>query len=267
MSYRSVDLSRGINWLTDAIALVMKAPAVFLVQALIVAVISIIPILGQLALLVLGPALLAGLVWSMREADQGREPQIGQLFEGFTQPGKIGALIALCLPAIAGMAILFVLGFLFVGGALIGAALSGGGDGAAAALGFGGGMLMFLLLCMLVALAIYSLVVFAIPRVMFDGEEPFAAMKESLSASLANIGPLLLFSVIFFFAALIVMAVLSLIPVLGTLVAYLAIHAVLAGAIYVAYKDVWGSGGALVETVIVPPPPGPPEPPAPPPAA
>jgi hypothetical protein len=264
MSYRSVELSRGINWLTEAFALVMKAPAVFLVQALIVAVISIIPVIGQLAMLVLGPAFLAGIVWSMREADQGREPQIPQLFEGFTQPGKIGPLIALCLPAIAGAIVLTVLLFLFAGGALLTAAMSGGADGgAAAALGLGGGMMLFMLIALVAGFVIYSLIVFAIPRVMFDGEEPFAAMKESLSASLANIGPLLLFSVVFFFAALILIVVLSIIPVLGTIVATLLVHAVLAGAIYVAYKDVWRSG-ALVETVIVPPPPSePPPPPAP----
>ncbi|HVF34054.1 MAG TPA: BPSS1780 family membrane protein, partial [Candidatus Saccharimonadia bacterium] len=233
MSYRSVELGRGVNWLTDAVALVMKAPAVFLIQALIVAIISVIPILGQLAMLVLGPAFLAGLVWSMREADQGREPQVGQLFEGFTQPGKIGALVALCLPAVAGIAVLFVLGFLFLGGALLGAAFGGADAGAVAAVGFGAGMLLFVLVCLLVALAIYSLIVFAIPRVMFDGAEPFQAMKESLSASLANIGPLLVFSVIFFIAAMIVMLVLSIIPILGTIVAYLLVNAVLAGAIYV----------------------------------
>lgn len=265
MSYRSVELGRGVNWLTDAVALVMKAPAVFLVQALILAIISVIPILGQLAMLVLGPAFLAGLVWSMREAEQGREPKIGQLFEGFSQPGKIGALIALCLPAVAGIAVLFVLGFLFLGGALLGAAFSGGVDGgAAAALGLGGGMLLFILISMLVALAIYSLIVFAIPRVMFDGVEPFEAMKESLSASLANIGPLLVFSVIFFIAAIVVMLVLSIIPILGTIVAYLLVNAVLAGAIYVAYRDVF-AGGALVQTVIVPPAPPPSAPPPPPP--
>lgn len=268
MSYRTVEAGRGVAWLTEAVQLVMKAPAVFLVQALIVAVISVIPVLGQLAMLVLGPALLAGMVWSMREADQGREPQIPQLFEGFTREGRIGGLIALCLPAIAGGLLIFVLGFIFVGGALLGTALGGGTD-AAAALGFGGGMLLFVATMLLVGLAIYSMIVFAIPRVMFEGAEPFDAMKQSIGASLANIVPLLVFSVIFFFAAMIVMLVLSIIPVLGTIVAYLAIHAALAGAVYIAYKDVFGAG-ALVETVIVPPspppaetpPPAPPEPPA-----
>ena len=271
MSYRTVEAGRGVAWLTEAVQLVMKAPAVFLVQALIVAVISVIPVLGQLAMLVLGPALLAGMVWSMREADQGREPQIPQLFEGFTREGRIGGLIALCLPAIAGGLVIFVLGFLFIGGALLGTVFSGGSE-TAAALGFGGGMLLFVATMLIVGFAIYSLIVFAIPRVMFDAEEPFQAMKESIGASLANIAPLLVFSVIFFFAAMIVMLVLSIIPVLGTIVAYLAIHAALAGAVYIAYKDVFGSG-ALVETVIVPPPsppsaesppapPSPPEPPA-----
>src|SRR5688572_14934560 len=120
MSYRTVEAGRGVAWMTEAIQLVMKAPAVFLVQALIVAVISVIPVLGQLAMLVLGPALLAGMVWSMREADQGREPQIPQLFEGFTREGRIGGLIALCLPAIAGGLAFLVLGVVFFGGALLG---------------------------------------------------------------------------------------------------------------------------------------------------
>ncbi len=57
MSYRTVEAGRGVGWLTDAVALVLRNPAVFLVMALIVAVIGAVPVLGQLTLLVIGPAL------------------------------------------------------------------------------------------------------------------------------------------------------------------------------------------------------------------
>ena len=265
MSYRSVDAGRGVQWLVEAVQLVMRNPGVFLVQALILSVLMLvlnfIPLIGQVAALVLSPVLLAGMVYSLREADQGRNADVGQMFAGFQQPGKVVPLMLLCIPSIVGLVVMVILGFLFIGGSVIGAVASGGND-AAGALAIGGGLLVFMLLAFVVSLAIAAVVIFAVPRVMFDAEEPFAAMKESLSGSLANIAPLLIASIIFFIVGAIVFVVLSLIPILGSIAALLAIYAVGAGLVYVAYKDVFQPASAPAD-VIIPPPPGPPAPPPP----
>lgn len=269
MSYRSVEAGRGVQWLVEAVQLVMRNPGVFLVQALILAVLMIvlnfIPVLGQVAGLVLSPVLLAGMVYSFREVDQGRDADVAQMFAGFQQPGKIGPLMMLSIPSIVGLVVMVVLAFLFIGGSIIGAVASGGND-AAGAMAIGGGLLVFMLLAFVVSLAIAAVVIFAVPRVMFDNAEPFAAMKESLSASLANIAPLLIFSIIFFIAAAIGFTVLSLVPILGSIVALLAIYAIGAAVVYIAYKDVF-EPAVVVDTIdhsrYGPPPPGPPAPPPP----
>jgi len=270
MSYRSVDAGRGIQWLTESVQLVMRNPAVFLVQALILSVLmfvlNFIPLIGQIAWVVLSPVLLAGMVYSMREVDRGGNADVGQLFAGFQQPGKVVPLMTLSIPQIVGLVVLVVLGFLFIGGSIIGAVASGGNE-AAGAMAIGGGLLVFMLLAFVVSLAIAAVVIYAIPRVMFDDAEPFGAMKESFSASLANIAPLLIFAIIFFIVATIVFVVLSIIPILGSIAAMLAIYAVGAAAVYASYKDVFEPVAAAPADVIIPPPPGPSAPPPPPPPA
>lgn len=247
MSFSKVEAGRGIEWLKQGVALVMKNPAAFLVMALILAIIGIVPLLGALALLIIGPALYAGFVYAAREEDQGRKAEIGHLFRAFQEPGKIGPLLALCIPGIVFMVLAIVLGIVLVGGAIMGggmAAASNSGAGAFAALG--GGFLIFFLLMLVGAFFFYSLLIFAVPRVMFDGIEPFAAMKESLSASMANIGALLLFAVILFVIVFVAGIILAFIPILGPLILGLFLNALLGCVCYLMYRDVFG-GGASAE--------------------
>jgi uncharacterized membrane protein len=264
MSYQKVEAGRGIDWLKRGIDLVKANPVVFIVDALIIGLIvgllSMIPLLGQIGVALLMPVLVAGLLYSYREQDEGRPAEIGQLFRGFQEQGRIGPLLMLGLPAIAAMVLVFVLAFVFLGGAILGAAASGGAESATALAGLGGGLVLFMLLMFAVFLAAMMLVVFAIPRVMFDGVEPIAAMKESLSASLANIGAFLVFAVVMFVIYL-VSAILLIIPILG----WLAFCAILLGlvavsnaAVYLAYRDIFGGSPGTTADLAPPAPPAPP---------
>lgn len=259
MDYRSVDAGRGIGWLSDAVSLVLRNPAVFVVMALIVAAIGAVPLLGQLVLLIIGPALWGGFAFGLREQDAGREARVGHLFAAFTEPGKIGPMLTLCLPSIAAIAICIVLGFLLLGGALLGMGFATAAPGSGIAKAFSGGALLLVLLVLLVGIAVYGLIIFAIPRVMLEGAEPFEAMKQSLTASLANIGPLLVYGLVAGLVFGLLMVFLFWIPLLGWLAWGLAFHAVNAGALYVAWKDVYGE---LAPVAAAPPPPLPPPPPA-----
>ena len=53
-----------------------------------------------------------------------------------------------------------------------------------------------ILIAVALMFVIYALQFFAVPRVMLDGVEPFAAMKESLNACLANVGAFIVFGVV-----------------------------------------------------------------------
>jgi hypothetical protein len=244
MSFGKVDAGKGLGWLTEGIGLVFKNPAAFLVMGVILAVINFIPFLGGLVLTICGPALLGGVVYAAREESEGRKAEIPHLFRAFQEPGKIGPMLLLCLPAIVGGAVLLVCGFVFGIGALIGGGLSAANGSSAGWGAIGGGLVILCLIAIVLMFVIYALQFFAIPRVMLDGIEPFAAMKESLSACLANIGAFLLFGIVLFVAFFVLAAVLMLIPLLGWL-ALVAVASVVFGcAEYLAWRQVYAGSAS-----------------------
>ena len=245
MSYQKVGAGQGVEWFKGAIQLVKANPVVFLVNALIcliiMMVLAFIPFLGGLAIALLMPVLSAGMVWAFREQAEGRAAQIEQLFQGFKEPGRIGPLLILGLPGIVAGVIVVVLTFIILGGAIMGAGMSGNNTAAAAA-SMGGGVGLIILISLAVYLAAAMVVVFAIPRIMFDNIEPFAALKESLGASIANILPLIVFALIMF-AIYLVSMILIFIPILGWLALFvigLGMMALSHGALYLMYRDVFG---------------------------
>ena len=252
MSAQKLEAGSGMNWITGAIQLVLGNPVVFLVMGLIVAAIQIVPILGSLAILVIGPALYGGVVYAAREQDQGRTPEIGQLFRAFSESGKAGPMIMLCLPTIAGAILLFVLLIVFVGGALLGGGLSSiGSDSSTALLGaLGGSALILVPLAIAIGLAVYALQFFAISRVMFEGAEPIAAMKQSFSDCLANLGAYLIFVVVLMVAFVVMSLILSVLGILGGLLVGTIVTPVTGCGLYQAWKQAYGSNLLQVDAPV-----------------
>jgi hypothetical protein len=255
MSSGKVEAGRGVAWLTEGARFVIANPVAFLVMGLIVAVINFIPVLGGLVLTICGPALLGGIVYAAREEAEGRKAEIPHLFRAFQEPGKIGPMLLLCLPTVAGGVILLICGLVFGLGALIGG-LSGAGDSATGLGALGGGFVLMLVIAIAVMFVIYALQFFAVPRVMLDGVEPFAAMKESLNACLANVGAFIVFGVVLMVAFVVLAIVLMIVPLLGWLALVTAATVVFACGEYVAWREVF-AGSAAATTA--PPPPPPPE--------
>lgn len=276
MAYRNVQAGRGVEWLTEAGALVMKNPAAFLLMGLLVAVISVVPVLGTLALVVLGPTFYAGVMSAARSQHRQGSASFPQLFDGFQQEGKLPKLLALCLPGVAAGVLLLVATTVVVGGAMLGggAAATMGGDEAAILAALGGGLLVLLVIALVVGFIAHALVFFAVPRVMFDGVEPFPAMKESWSAVLANIAAVLVFVVLLGLAMVVLAGVLGwIIPVVGQVLAMMLLISIGCVGMWIAYRDVFGditqeTPAATVPAAPAPPPPatneGGAEPPAPP---
>jgi len=239
MSYGKVDAGSGLGWLTEAIGLVFKNPVAFLVMGLIMAVINLVPILGGLALTILGPAFLGGIVFAAREEAEGRKAEIPHLFRAFQEPGKIGQMLLLCLPSIVGGAILLVCGLVFGLGALISGGLSAANGTAVGWGAIGGGVVVMGLIAIVLTFVIYALQFFAVPRVMLESAEPFAAMKESLEACLASVGAFLLFGIILFVAFFVLAIVLMIVPFIGWLALIAFASAVFACAEFVAWRQVY----------------------------
>jgi hypothetical protein len=256
MTFGKVDAGSGMRWLTEAIGLVFRNPAAFLVMGLILAVINFVPVLGGLVLLIAGPALFGGVVYAAREESEGRKAEIAHLFRAFQEPGKIGPMLLLCLPAVVGGAVLLVFALVFGLGALIGGGLAAAGAGHGFGLGaLGGGVLVLCLVALAVTLAIYAFQFFAVPRVMLEGIEPFAAMKESFSACLANLGAFLVFGIVFGVAFAVLSIVLMLVPLLGWFALCVVASVAFACGQFLAWREVFAGTAAPVAAPASPPPP------------
>ena len=241
MSYRRVEAGRGASWIREGYELVMRNPGVFLTMALILAVFQAIPLLN-LAMVVLGPALFGGFLWAMREQDAGRPAELRHLFTAFQVPGKLGPMIVLCLPAVAVVVALGVIVFLWIGSAFMGYGMSGNKPGAAAwEWGLGIGAILAVALMISLAFMLYAVMFYAVSRVMFDSLEPIAALKESLAATRANLGAMLLFAGAFWLLCVLGFMVLSIVPVLGWMLWGVAVSALAPAAIYAAYRDVFAA--------------------------
>ena len=254
MSYQQVPVGNGPQWLIGAVQLILKNPGPFALMGLLVAVIALVPILGALALLVLNPALYGGIMYAAREQEAGRTVDFQQLFQAFREEGKLGKMIMLCLPAIAAAVAIGVLAVVFFGGALWGAIASGASESAVGA-SLGVSALIFAPLALAIGLISFALTFFATPRVMLAGVEPIAAMKDSVGACIANVGPVLVFALLLLGAAIVLGITIGLIPLVGGVALTTALVPVFSVASYLAWRQVYRNDITQELPASPPPPP------------
>ena len=242
MAIRKVAAGNGVTWITEAIQLILKNPGPFVLMGLVIAVAGVIPILGSLALAVLGPALYGGIAWAAREQSRGGKAAFEHLFQAFQQEGKIGPMLVLCLPGVVGGVVAGIAVVILVSIALAGAGISAATESNAAlwaSLGVGGIIVLVVILAM--AIAVFAISFFAIPDLMFKHNDAIGAMKQSLRASLDNIGALLLYLLILMVAMFLIVIVLSVISsILAQLLVSIALAPIVGTSMYFAWKDVYG---------------------------
>ena len=232
---RSVDAGRGLGWWTDAWALFLKNPGMWIVLGLITGVIfivlALIPILGGLALALLAPVFTASWMLTARKAAGGGALEVGDVFSAF-KSDRMSSLIVVGALLLAVVFVLGVLMFLFGMGAAFGVgagASAGSAGGAMAAMGVG--LVMFLVF-FAVGIVLGMAFWFAPGLVILGGMAPIDAIKASFAGSLKNIVPFILYTVIY-----IVAAIVATIPFgLG----WLALLPLLMITIYVSYRDIFG---------------------------
>lgn len=227
MSFRTVDAGRPVEWIKSAIGTFQQAPLPFVAMTAIMGaiwfVLIFIPLLGPVILAALWVYWVAGFQHAARKLESGGTAEIPDLFAALRGDRLIPLAYLAALPA----AVALVAGLLGIFGAI---------------------------LSIPVNIAVWIAIYFAIPRVCFDRVEPIVALQQGLQASLANIVPLIVVTVLnvaLFFGGLLVLLV-------GLLV---AIPVILLGT-YHGYRDVYGAGApAMTPGPMPPPPPGPPGPP------
>ncbi len=207
------------------------AMLVFLVLSL---VLNLIPLLGALVLSIISPALAAGFLKMAHDTERGEKIGVGHLFLPLQDPDRRTPLLLLGLLALGAAVVVMVIMGLMVGGAMMGAAPNEAPAGPVAALGLFGMLLMFVLY-----LAIFAALAFAIPLVYFRGLPLGDAVMNSIRGFLANIGPLIIFSLLYF-----VLAIVAMLPMgLG----FLILGPVVFGALYGAYEEIFPEGVEVLE--------------------
>ncbi|MBN6150552.1 hypothetical protein JR065_09375 [Xanthomonas sp. AmX2] len=275
---RKLPASAGAEWLLTGFSLLRRAPlalgllgVIWGLSALLVLFAALLsPTLGMLAQFLLalaGPLFFGGLIWAVREVDQGRAAQPAHLLQGLHE-GRAPNLLAALLPQlIAGLA-LGILLLLLIGqdglkqlGEVMAQlnALSQSTTQPDPAqveqlvASLPAGRILLWLLLVFAAFAVLTLTLFVLPpQVMFDRSNGLVAMRNSLRACLHNLPAMLVFFVLAFiamfavyFAVVLVMLVVQLLagPMVAAWVAQLLLMAVampaLAGAVYAAWKQMF----------------------------
>lgn len=281
-----VPAGAGAEWLLGAFALIRKAPLGLGLLGVLWGLLSMLAVqamalnvtfglLMQLALALLGPLLFAGMLWAVREVDEGRPPAPAHLFR-FLRSQYAPSLLATLLPQLAAA---LVLGILLV--AMIGPAelqrlaevvaqlqetvQAGGQPDPALVQALPVGRLFLWMLMLFAAVILMSLLTFvAVPGIVFGGSGGLNAMRNSFRACVHNLLAMLVFYVLLFIALFALSIGIQLLSMVVQLIAgamaaawvsNLLLMAVLmplmAGAVYYAWRQMLG-GGVAVDPAAMP---------------
>lgn len=223
----------GWGWIVAATEMFRRQPgmwiAIVIVLAVVLILVSMVPVVGGLAAALLGPVFAGGIARGCQDMRDGGELNIGHLFVGFT--AQLGSLVMIGVFNLVASIVIGVLVVLIVGGSVF-ALLSGGGTpNEAPGMAAGVSVLVALLSGLALAIPTYMAIWFAPSLVMLNDFGPAQALKASFAACWKNVLPFLLYGVIMFAAA-----IAASIPFL---LGWLVLAPLLAISVYTAYRDVF----------------------------
>jgi len=233
METRIVAADRGWQWIVEGFRLFRRQPLVWIAMVVIMVVISavsaMVPILGALILNLVTPIFFAGLMVACRTADQGGEPEIGQLFSAF----KTHAAPLVTVGGIYLVGNIIAVGVMLAvaGGAALPAVLGKGTPNPEALRAALGGLMVGFAIGLAVFLPILMAVWFAPLLIVFRNIAPVAAMKISFVVCWQNTLPFLVYGVI--------AVVLSIAAFLPLMLGFIVLLPVMVCSIYISYKDIF----------------------------
>ena len=177
---RAVGTGRGASWWGEAWRLFTPAVGVWLLTALLIIVITLvgalIPAVGWLAIHVLSPVFMGGLMLGCRALDRGNPLALGHLFAGFSQSTGPLVVLGLIFTGLMLLITLIVVGMMIaVFGVAIFQMLTGSIDASQTGVAFGSvvvAVLLGFLFLLLLLLPLVMAVWFAPALVMLGGLSP-----------------------------------------------------------------------------------------------
>lgn len=229
---RAVDVSRIFAWLGRGCSLFVAEPAQWLLVTLVLMLVmmglSIIPLIGALAAMLLTPAFVAGMLCAAQHVDDEKDPGFDDLFAGFSQ--KLGSLIILGALYVVAQLFIVLIMFAVIGGGVLGGVLRGDMAGVSLALG---GTLTGVLLAPILFIPLCMAMWFAPALVFFEDAPPVAAIKASFEACWKNILPFIVYGLLMFMA--------SIVAALPFMLGFLVFLPVLFGSMLASYRDIFVS--------------------------
>ncbi|MDZ4201673.1 MAG: BPSS1780 family membrane protein [Gallionella sp.] len=234
MEPQRLQAGQGWQWIKQGYMLFMKAPLLWMVLLLICFVaagaLSAVPVVGEPLASLLLPVLLTGLMVGCRALEQGEELELAQLFSGFQR--RTSQLVTLGGIGLVGQFLIFGV-MMMLGAATMVSLLTSGQpvqDPEIVRQAMEGAGLALLVGATLFSLLMMSLQ-FAPMLVYFNDIPPVEAMRLSLRAFLANVGPMLVYGSTF-----ILLAVLASIPMM---LGWLVLLPIVFTSIYACYCDIF----------------------------
>ena len=275
MDVRKVRPGAGAEWLLGGFVLLRRSPlglgllgAIFGVLAAAVALVATRSsqtfVVAELVMLLLGPLLVAGMVYAAREVDEGRAATPGQLLQGLRE-GKASRLLATLLPQIGAALLIALLVVVVIGPdnmqqmAQAMEKLQGQANPDPELMRQipAGRVLLLVFLAIVIGVGAGFFTFLAVPDMMFTEHGAFAAMGRSFRACANNVPALIVFYLLLMVS---LVALLFAVNIIGLVVRLLAgdqamqvvvqvllmavLMPVLTGAMYHAWKSLLG-GGAL----------------------
>lgn len=272
---RKVPASAGAEWLLGGFRLLRQAPLGLATLGAIYGVIALLVPLSarvdktlflvlELALVMLGPVLTAGMVFAAQAVDRGERAVPSQLLQGVRE-GKAGRLLATLVPQLLAVLLCALLLVVLVGTdslaqmaqALQTMQAQANPDPALLNDLPVGRLLVWMLLALVIGVVTSFFTFLAVPEIMLTDSPAWEAMRRSFSACARNLPALIVFLVLaiiavfaIYVAVIVLAAVLRLVAgewvmeVATQVLATAVLMPVLTGAMYLAWKQILAGGTA-----------------------
>ncbi len=242
MEPKSVSIGKGVSWIRDGWKIFRNDMGMWILFTIIYFaayfLLKLIPVVGILIAQLLNPVLMGGLLFAASESARGEKITFNHILYAFMEPDARNKTLLIGALGIVFTIICVIIAFFFIGGGAVMGLLTGSmskdaGAGAMVGAGMMGvGMLLAVLIFMLLFLIYMTAIYFAIPLVVFTDISVVDAIGKSFKASIKNILPLFIYSI--------VVMIISVIAVPITLgLGLLALFPVLNGAYYASYIDIF----------------------------
>ena len=233
----SVSLGSAFTWYSKGFDQFKASPGIWIglvvLFIVITLVVGMIPFLGSIINIFLGPIFFAGLMLACEAQRRGQAVGIDHLFQGFGKNGgalALFGLLSLAFYIVIGIVVLIVVA-MSVGGAAI-SGMFAGGHPSAALLGMGiGTMALCFLIAMLAFVPIMMAMWFGPTLIVLHDVAPFDALKMGLRGAFKNWFVFILYMLLYM-----IFAIFATIPIF---LGWFVLGPVLIGAFYAAYREIY----------------------------